>query len=165
MGKRQLLFVTYFNENLEDGVSYVIELAKATYEDIMLLFVQKRNRITSGFENLMTAVSFAEAGEHDTARQILGEGSPGIQKIYEEELHAIVKKCLREGIQAKVYSTELDMISGIRKFIKEHEGIDKVVLSPAIIQAGNLSSKDLNRLVRTTSRPVVTMTRQACAVA
>jgi ribosomal protein L31E len=59
----------------------------------------------------------------------------------------------------------LDAISGIRKFLKEHTGIDKVVLSPAITEAGNVTSKDLNRLVRTASRPIVTMTRQACAVA
>ena len=43
MGKRQLLFVTYRDENLEEGVSYAIELAKAMYEDIALLFVQKQS--------------------------------------------------------------------------------------------------------------------------
>jgi len=164
MGKRQLLFVTYRDENLEEGVSYAIELAKAMYEDITLLLVQKQNGLMARFENLMTAVTFAEAGEHDTARQIMSE-SPGLQKVYEKELDAIVRRCLDEGIQANVHSTGLDAISGIRKFIKEHTGIDKVVLSPAITEAGNVTSKDLSRLVRTASRPIVTMTRQACAVA
>jgi predicted amidohydrolase YtcJ len=165
MGKRQLLFVTYRDENLEEGVSYAIELAKAMYEDITLLFVQKQNGLMARFETLMTAVTFAEAGEHDTARQIMAEGTPGTQKVYEKELDAIVRRCLDEGIQANVHSTGLDAISGIRKFLKEHAGIDKVVLSPAITEAGNVTSKDLNRLVRTASRPIVTMTRQACAVA
>jgi predicted amidohydrolase YtcJ len=164
MGKRQLLFVTYRDENLEEGVSYAIELAKAMYEDITLLFVQKQSGLMARIENLMTAVTFAEAGEHDTARQIMTEG-PGLQKVYEKELDAIVRRCLDEGIQANVHSTGLDAISGIRKFIKEHTGIDKVVLSPAITEAGNVTSKDLSRLVRTASRPIVTMTRQACAVA
>ncbi|MGC1455679.1 MAG: hypothetical protein WA946_10885 [Nitrospirota bacterium] len=165
MGKRQLLFVTYRDENLEEGVSYAIELAKAMYEDIALLFVQKQNRLATRFENLMTAVSFAEEGEHDTAQQMMSEGSPDRQEIYEKELNEVVKRCLQEGIQANVHSTGLDAISGIRKFIKEHAGIDKVVLSPAITEAGNVTSKDLSRLVRTASRPIVTMTRQACAVA
>ncbi len=163
MGKRQLLFVTFRDENLEEGVSYAIELAKAMYEDITLLFVQKQSSLMDKLGNMMTAVSFAEAGEHDTAQQIMT--SQVVKGIYEKEVDTVVKKCLNEGIQANVHATSLDAISGIRKFIKEHAGIDKVVLSPAITEAGNVTSKDLSRLVRTASRPIVTMTRQACAVA
>ena len=163
MGKRQLLFVTYRDENLEEGVSYAIELARAMYEDITFLFVQKQSGLMARFENMMTAVSFAEAGEHETAKQIMA--SPGKQDVYEKELDAVVKRCLNEGIQAHVHSTGLDAISGIRKFIKENSGIDKVVLSPAITEAGNVTAKDLSRLVRTASRPIVTMTRQACGAA
>ena len=165
MGKRQLLFVTYRDENLEEGISYAIELAKAMYEDITLLFVQKQSSLMDKLGNMMTAVSFAEAGEHDTAQQIMNESIKAVKGVYEKEVDAVVKKCLQEGIQANVHASSLDAISGIRKFLKEHAGIDKVVLSPAITEAGNLTSKDLNRLVRTSSRPIVTMTRQACAVA
>ena len=163
MGKRQLLFVTYRDENLEEGVSYAIELAKAMYEDITLLFVQKQSSLMDKLGNMMTAVSFAEAGEHDTAQQIMT--SQVVKGVYEKEVETVVRKCLNEGIQANVHATSLDAISGIRKFLKEHAGIDKVVLSPAITEAGNVTSKDLNRLVRTASRPIVTMTRQAAAVA
>ena len=163
MGKRQLLFVTYRDENLEEGVSYAIELAKAMYEDITLLFVQKQSSLMDKLGNMMTAVTFAEAGEHDTAQQIMT--SQVVKGVYEKEVDIVVKKCLNEGIQANVHATSLDAISGIRKFLKEHAGIDKVVLSPAITEAGNVTSKDLNRLVRTASRPIVTMTRQAAALA
>jgi hypothetical protein len=163
MGKRQLLFVTYRDENLEEGVSYAIELAKAMYEDITLLFVQKQSSLMDKLGNMMTAVSFAEAGEHDTAQQIMT--SQVVKGVYEKEVDTVVKNCLQQGIHANVHATNLDAISGIRKFLKEHAGIDKVVLSPAITEAGNVTSKDLNRLVRTASRPIVTMTRQACAVA
>jgi len=117
MGKRQLLFVTYRDENLEEGVSYAIELAKAMYEDITLLFVQKQSTLMDKFENMMTAVSFAEAGEHDTARQIMTNGSQGMKEVYEKELDAIVKRCLQEGIQVNVHSTGLDAISGIRTLL------------------------------------------------
>src|ERR1700690_4212104 len=130
MGKRQLLFVTYRDENLEEGVSYAIELAKAMYEDITLLFVQKQSSLMDKLGNMMTAVSFAEAGEHDTAQQIMT--SQVVKGVYEKEVETVVRKCLNEGIQANVHATSLDAISGIRKFLKEHAGIDKVVLSPAI---------------------------------
>jgi CRISPR/Cas system-associated protein Csm6 len=165
MGKRQLLFVTYRDENIEEGVSYAVELAKAMYEDITLLLVQKKSNLMEKLENLMTAVSFAEADEHDTARQIMADGSQDRNKSHEKKLAEIVKKCHREGIQVNVHTTDLDAISSIRIFLKEHTGIDKVVLSPAVTGNGNVSAKDLNRLVRTASRPIVTMTRQACTVA
>ena len=165
MVKRQLLFVTYHDDNLSEGISYAIELAKAINEDIMLLFVQKLPNLIGKLEKLMTAVTFAEAGEYDTARQIATENSQGVEEVYNNELDAVVNKCLREGIHVIVQTSALDAISGIRLLLKEHRAIDKVVLSPAITAAGNVTSKDLTRLVRTASRPIVTMTRQACAVA
>ena len=91
MGKRQLLFVTYRDENLEEGVSYAIELAKAMYEDITLLFVQKQSSLMDKLGNLMTAVSFAEAGEHDTARQIM-TGGQVVKGVYEKEVDTVREK-------------------------------------------------------------------------
>ena len=72
-----------------------------------------------------------------------------------------MERCKQEGIQVNVQHTDLDTVAGIRAFLKNHTGIDKVVLSPVMTEAGNVTSKDLNRLVRTASRPIVTMTRQA----
>jgi hypothetical protein len=161
MGKRQLLFVTYREENLEEGLSYAIELAKAMFEDITLLMVQKKGTLMDKLENLMTAVTFAEAGEHDTAREIMAGASPDAERRHEKQLAGLMDKCRREGIQVSVQETDFDAVSGIRSFLKNHSGIDKVVLSPAVTGNGNISAKDLNRLVRTASRPIVTMTRQA----
>ena len=45
------------------------------YEDITLLLVRKKSNLMDKFENLMTAVTFAEAGEHDTAREIMARVS------------------------------------------------------------------------------------------
>ncbi len=166
MGKRQLLFVTYADEQLEEGVSYAIELAKAMFEDITLLLVQKKSNLMEKLGNLMTAVSFAEADEHETARQIMAEnsGNGNGKKPYEKKLVDLIERCKREGIQVSVEHTEEDAVSGIRAFLRSHTGIDKVVLSPVVTEAGNVTAKDLNRLVRTSSRPIVTMTRQACTV-
>ncbi len=164
MGKRQLLFVTYRDENLEEGVSYAIELAKAMYEDITFLLVQKKNNLMDKLGNLMTAVSFAEADEPETARQIMADGSADADKRYGQVMAGVMKMCSGEGIHVNVEETDQDPVSGIRTFLKNHAGIDKVVLSPAVTGNGNVSAKDLNRLVRTASRPIVTMTRQACGV-
>jgi hypothetical protein len=164
MGKRQLLFVTYRDETLEEGVSYAVELAKAMFEDITLLMVRKKSNLMDKLENLMTAASFAEAYDHDTARQIMSGGSQSENQAYEKKLAGLTARCKEEGIHVNVQQSELDAVSGIRAFLKEHGGIDKVVLSPAITEAGSITTKDLNRLVRTASRPIVTMTRQACAV-
>jgi hypothetical protein len=160
MGKRQVLFVTYRDDNLEEGLSYATELAKAMYEDITLLLVRKKSNLLDKFGTLMTAVTFAEAGEHEKARQAMAE--PGADsKQSARKLAALIDKCAKQGILMTVEDTDQDAVSGIRSYLKNRTGIDKVVLSPAITQDGNVTAKDLNRLVRTSSRPIITMTRQA----
>jgi len=165
MGKRQLLFVTYGDENLDEGVSYAIELAKAMYEDITLLLVRKKSNLIDKLGNLMTAVSFAEADEHEMARELMAGGTKADRLYYEKVIVGLREKCREEGIEVSVQDSDLDVVAGIRAFLKDHVGIDKVVLSPAVTGSETVSAKELNRLVRTSSRPIVTMTRQACGVA
>ncbi|HUI46251.1 MAG TPA: hypothetical protein VL122_09765, partial [Nitrospirota bacterium] len=131
MGKRQLLFVTFRDENLEEGVSYAMELAKAMYEDIILLLVRKKNNLMDKVGNLMTSVSFAEADDHDTGRATMSGASIDAEDRYEKMLANLVAKCRKEGIQVGVEETDLDAVSGIRTFLKKFAGIDRVVLSPA----------------------------------
>jgi hypothetical protein len=163
MGKRQLLFVTYRDENIEDGVSYAIELAKAMFEDITLLLVRKKSKLIDKIGDLMTAASFAEEGEHETARQIMAGGSEDSRRRSDGLIVGIVERCRKEGIEVDVQDSDLDAVAGIRSFLKTHSGIDKVVLSPVVTEGGNVTAKELNRLVRTASRPIVTMTRQSVA--
>jgi len=161
MGKKQLLFVTHCDENLEEGVSYAIELAKVMSEDITLLLVRKKKRAMKKFEDLMAAITFAEADEHDTARRIIHGNSKTDPERHENKLAELVEKCAKEGIHVHVQAVDQDAVSSIRVFLKQHSSVDKVVLSPSMIEAGNVTSKELNRLVQTASRPIVTMTRQA----
>jgi len=201
MGKRQLLFVTYRDENIEEGGMYAIELAKAMYEDITLLLVEKKGNLISKLGNLMTAASFAESGEQETARDIYRQGavrekhpvdtfanlmtavtfaeageqetargfaelSPeDVRRGFEEKLAHLTALCRKEGIAVKVEDSKQEAVDGVKAYLKHHSGIDKVVLSPAVTSDNNVSSKDLSRLVRTASRPIVTMTRQACCTA
>ncbi len=165
MEKRQLLFVTHLVENMTEGVSYAIELAKAMDEDIMILFVQKRKSLGAKFEDLMSAVAFAEAGEHRTAETIGAETRQYPGGAPNHELVNVLDKCLHEGVRVTVHTSPQDVLSGVRTFLKERRDINKVLLSPAVIDAGNFSSKEMNRLVRAISRPVVTMARQPLAIA
>ena len=201
MGKRQLLFVTYRDENIEEGGMYAIELAKAMYEDITLLLVEKKASLISKLGNMMTAASFAEAGEQETAREIFSQGAvrekhpvdrvsnlmtavafaeagdhdsarryeaestEDLRRSFEEKLAHLTALCRKEGIAVKVEDSKQEVVAGVKSFLRNHSGIDKVVLSPAVTSDNNISAKDLNRLVRTASRPIVTMTRQACCAA
>src|SRR5512143_2571362 len=111
MGKRQLLFVTYRDENLEEGVSYAIELAKAMYEDITLLLVRKKTNIMDKLGDLMTAVSFAEADEHETARAIMADGTARHAERSDVLLTQLREKCGRDGIRVTVHDTDADAVT------------------------------------------------------
>ncbi len=154
MDKRQLLFVTHCTENMTEGVSYAIELAKAMDEDITILLVRKRADLGSKFEELMSAVTFAEAGLCDAAKKIVSDEVPS------QEMAPVLDKCRHEGVRVSVHTSPLDVLSGIRTFLKKQGGVDRIVLSPAVTAAGAITAKDMMRLVRSISRQVVTMARQ-----
>jgi hypothetical protein len=157
MNRRQLLFVTYHDENIDEGIPYAIELAKAMSEDIVLLLVNKKDRLTTKIEDLMAGVAFAEAGEHETAQELVSPAPVD----HRGKISDLVVKASKEGVHLAVHRVDQDAIAGIRAYVKEHAGIDKVVLSPSITESEALTTRDLNRLVRTASRPIVTMTRQS----
>jgi hypothetical protein len=52
-----------------------------------------------------------------------------------------------------------DIVSAVSGFLKKRTAVDMVLLSPSVTQNGNISARELQRLVRTASRPVVTITR------
>ena len=58
-----------------------------------------------------------------------------------------------------------DATSGIHMLFNIHARIEKVFQSPAMTGNGNLSYKDLNRHVRSVSRQIMTLTKQACGTA
>jgi hypothetical protein len=165
MNKQQLLFVTYQDEHFDEGISYAIELAKAMVEDIVLLLVRKKDALKEKFEDLMAGVSFAEEGEHETAKQLAaGEGRqrPG---AIGTRITEMVLQSSKAGVHLEVQNSEKDVVTSIRSYLKGNTAVDKVVLSPVVTESEMLTTKDLNRLVRTASRPIVTMTRQSVRAA
>jgi phage FluMu protein gp41 len=160
MNKRQLLFVTYQDGNLDEGLSYAIELAKAMAEDIVLLTVRKKDTLARKFEDLMAGVAFAEAGEHESARELAApETAAPID--HNGKITELVVRASKAGVLLSAENTDQDVVAGIKSFVKQNAGVDKVVLSPTVTESEILTTRDLNRLVRTASRPIVTMTRQA----
>lgn len=157
--KRNLLFVSYRDGDFGPDLSYALDLAKMTDKGIAILLVNKK-RLADKFEDMMTAVTFAEAGEHDTAIEVMkaSEAEDGLKSMLEN-------KCRDSGMAASVYSALHDADASLRKFLKQDNSIDMVILSPSITENGEISSKDLKRLLKIGSRPIVTMTRQAVATA
>lgn len=161
MSKRQLLFVTYRDTNLDEGMSYAIELAKAMNEDIVLYTVRKKDTLARKFEDVMAGAAFAEAGEHETAREIACAEKSAAPIDYSGKITELVVKASKAGVHLSSESSDQDVVAGIRGYVKRHGEVDKVVLSPVVTESEVLTSRDLNRLVRTASRPIVTMTRQS----
>lgn len=165
MSKRQLLFVTYRDENLDEGISYAIELAKAMIEDIVVLLLRKRDNLNDRFEKLMAGVAFAEEGEHETARWIMNEKDRSLPDNIDGKITEMIVASSKAGVHLNVQNMDKDVVAGIRSFLKSNAIVDKVVLSPAVTESEALNTKELNRLVRTASRPIVTMTRQSVQAA
>lgn len=159
--KKQLLFVTYPNEGMDEGLSYAVDLAQTMNEGITVLLV-KKDKLMKKFEDMMSAVAFAEEHEPDTAREFLSEP---VEAGVADNLRTIREKCREVGVKVNIHTASMDTVSAVKDFMKNTSGIDMILLSPSVTGEGNLSGGELKRLVRTSSRPVVTMSRQAIATA
>ncbi|MBI5100930.1 MAG: hypothetical protein HZA16_02420 [Nitrospirae bacterium] len=157
--KKRLLFVTYQNEEMDEGLSYAVDLARTMNEGITVLLV-KKEKLMRRLEDMMTAITFAEEGLPDTAVQFLDNNAPHEDQGSASDLESIRKKCLSVGVNVNIHSVTNDTVSAVKDYLKQSSGIDMVLLDPSVTGDGQLSGRDLQRLVRTASRPVVTMSRQ-----
>lgn len=154
--KRQFLFVTNQNEDFDEGLTYTTELAKLLDKDVTLLIADNKKRFTDSFYDLMTTVTLAEANEHKIAREIVkGDYDSG----FTEKIKCFIEKCGEIGVNLSIHNSELDIVTAIKMFLKEKNGIDMVLLGPGITNNGTITAQDLKRLVRTTSRPIIIMTK------
>ncbi|OGW25714.1 MAG: hypothetical protein A2X59_08340 [Nitrospirae bacterium GWC2_42_7] len=159
--KQSLLFMTYEDDDFDEGLSYALDLAKMMDRGIAILLVHKK-KLSRKFEDLMTAITFAQANEHETARQIIsGQVS---EDNGTDQQNVLREKCDSSGVSTKIYNALDDTSAALNNFLKNNKGIDMVLLSPSITDNGNLSARELNQLLRTASRPIVTMAKHAHAV-
>lgn len=146
MANKEILYVSYNDEPLDDGFSYAIYLAGLLGEKLRVVLLDRHE---SRFEKTMAAVAFAEANEHETAREIMA-GDNGNSDMQNQ----VVARCRDEGINVNVHSGLNATVSGIRNFIGS-KNIDLVLLSPLVTASRNI----LNKLQKSSPRPVVTLAR------
>ncbi|MCL4492742.1 MAG: hypothetical protein M1510_12755 [Nitrospirae bacterium] len=158
MKGKQLLFVTYHDENFGEGLSYAVDLAKTMDDGIEILMIFKR-RVFEKLEDMMTAIPYAEAGEHKTARELINEDYKKKDEDYESKLSEIKEKCNQSGVAVNISTAATDTVTAVKNMLRQNTKIDMVLLSPSVTNDNNITSKELNRLVKTASRPIVTMAR------
>jgi hypothetical protein len=154
--KRNLLFVTTQEEDCEAGLAYALDLAKMMDKGISILLVRK-DRLMGKFEETMSAIAFAEENEHGTSREILAaaarRGRADLPGLLEE-------RCSASGMAVRVVTTIKDTVTGLREYLKQDGNVELVLLSPSITEERNLSPGEFKKLIRSASRPIVTMARQ-----
>jgi hypothetical protein len=160
MKGKQLLFVTYHDEKSEEGLSYAVDLARTMNDGVEILLIYKR-KVLDQFEDVMTAVTFAESNEHKTARELISDDLKAKNEDLEKKMAHMAEKCRNAGIPVVVSTAAMDAVSAIKNILRENPKIDLVLLSPSITNDGHITAKMLNRLVKTASRPIVTMAKQA----
>lgn len=157
MSKKQLLLVVHHKEEMKEAVSYTLELAKIMDRAVSFLILYKR-KMRERFEDYMVATTFAEESDFKTAKEIIINEAKDTD--YKKKLQIIKSQCKSSGIEfAGVSISNDDVISAIKNLLKGNSHIDMVLLSPSVTQEGYVSARDLQRLVRTISRPVVTMSK------
>ncbi len=165
MRRKNLLFVTYNNSCFDEGVPYAIELAKTLgKKQVDLLLVQEKKGLGAKLVDLFAASAYGEAGEVDTAREILAEG--GVEEAeFNEKLGKILAKAGEAAIEVTVHASGQEVQKAVKAAAGESGSVDMVVLGPSLTTSGKLSPRDINKLIKSATTPVVTIARQSACVA
>ncbi len=153
MSKQEILYIAYRDEPLEEGISYAMYLAGMLGETLRVVLLRPSG-IGQKFSDLMTAVTFAEANEPDTAREILspeagGNRAASIQKD-------LMRRFEAQGIEGSVHIGLDATVKVVMNFLSQKK-VDLVLLSPSVTDSRSL----LNKLIKFSPRPVITMARGA----
>ncbi len=153
MSNKELLYIAYCDERLEEGISYAMYLSRLRSESLQILLLN-RNGMDSGlsrFDELMAAAVFAEAHDLETARGILSGGGAQATATLQQYL---VEKCESQGIAASVHTGVEGCAPAIVGFL-EAAAVELVLLSPGVSECRDILAK----LLESSPRPVVTMVR------
>ena len=162
MNTKRLLFVTYHDDESNEGISYALDLARTMNDSVEVLLIYKR-KVLERFEDMMTVVTYAEANDHKTARELISEDYRRRNEDYEKRVALLKEMGLRKGVNVEVGTAAMDTLSAVRNLLRQNSRIDMVLVGPTIAEEGSLNVKALKKLAQRASRPVVMMTRQTNA--
>lgn len=159
MKNKQLLFVTYHNDGFDEGFTYALDLAKTLKAGISILMLYKRKAMEK-LEDAMTIASFAEEGDFKTARELISNDLKG---EYDNRINTLKKKCKAAGVKMDVSTAASGLFPAIRNLLRQNDSIEMILLSSGVTVESSVTPKELNRFVKTASRPVVTISKNASA--
>ncbi|MCL4473990.1 MAG: hypothetical protein M1455_08655 [Actinobacteria bacterium] len=153
MSKQEILYVAYRDEALDDGISYATYLSNLLGERLTVILLS-RGGFGRKLNDLMSAVTFAEANEHETAQRILSHETDSNEAAAIQNY--VMQKCASEGIEASVHIGLEATVTVVMNFLRQKK-VDMVLLSPEVTESRSL----LKKLVKSSPRPVITMARGA----
>ncbi len=154
--KEKLLFVTKGGASIDDGFSYVLDLAKTLNAGISVLMVQGKKAMQT-YEDVMAAVAFAEAGEHQTVREMMNAQMEEMEEAEARKIGELTERCRESSIAITCNHATGEVTEVVEEFIKSKPGIEMVFLSPSLSKAKGV--RDIKKLLKRISRPIVTLAR------
>ncbi|MHB9053808.1 MAG: hypothetical protein ACYC5F_07485 [Thermoleophilia bacterium] len=151
MPQQEILYVGYRDEDLDDGISYAMYLSNMLGERLRVILLS-RGGFGRKLSDLMSAVTFAEANEHETAKRILSHETDSNEAAAIQNY--VMQKCEGEGIEATVHIGLEATVTVIMNFLRQKK-VDLVLLSPEVTESRSM----LKKLVKSSPRPVITMAR------
>jgi len=154
--RERLLFVTKGGDDCDSGFSYALELAKTLKAGISVLMVFPK-KMMEAYEDMMAAVAFAEAGEHETSRDLIEEQNRTVREAARLRAESFLACCTEESVPCSWSVAVGETVASISEKLKKSPAIEMVLVGPSLVQ--DKKGLDLKKLLKEVTKPVVTLSR------
>jgi len=158
--KDKVLFVTRGGEECDEGFPYVLELARTLQAGIELLIIYP-SRMTTNLDDILMAATYAEAGDLKTVRGMMEAEQEEFRSLAERKISGLISRSQETGVDLAFSSTDGDLTTTIKNYLKDRPYIDMVLLSPSL--AETKKGFNLKKLIKNISKPIVNISRPAAA--